>query len=111
MRSIGSRPGSRAAPRLPACPTIVDVVGHLLANRCRVAKVFLDGGIFRLLREPPILGRLLFSDQRWYHHESLHPYWTRLPPDGPVTWRECRQILQSDCRICRGKHAAPNSKE
>jgi hypothetical protein len=33
---------------LPASPTVVDAIGYLLTNRCRLDKIFFDGRIFGL---------------------------------------------------------------
>ena len=61
----------------------------LLATSSQIAaqsKVFFDGGISRRFGKVPILGRLyVFLDHPRYHrhHESLHPYWTRLPQKTP----------------------------
>jgi hypothetical protein len=44
---------------LPAWPTILDVIGHLLADGCQVEKFLLDEGIFGLLGKLPIYSRLL----------------------------------------------------
>jgi hypothetical protein len=44
---------------LAAGPTILDVVGDLLADSCEVEEFLLDEGIFGLLGKLPIHGRLL----------------------------------------------------
>src|SRR5262249_21808104 len=44
---------------LPACKTILDVVGDLFADVCQVEEFFLDDGIFGLFGKLSIRGRLL----------------------------------------------------
>ena len=44
---------------LPAGPTILDVIGDLLAYGCEVEQFLLDEGIFGLLGKLPIHSRLL----------------------------------------------------
>ena len=44
---------------LPARPTILDVIGNLLAYSCHLEEILLDEGIFGLLGKLPIHGRLL----------------------------------------------------
>src|SRR5262245_25956902 len=44
---------------LPACKTILDVVGDLLADVCQVEEFFPDNGIFGLFGKLSIRGRLL----------------------------------------------------
>src|SRR5215813_6005565 len=48
-----------AWPRLPACQTVLDVVGDLFADGCQVEEFFLDDGIFGLFGKLSIRGRLL----------------------------------------------------
>ena len=44
---------------LSAGPTILDVIGDLLADSCQVEEFLFDEGIFGLLGKLPIHGRLL----------------------------------------------------
>ena len=44
---------------LPACKTILDVVGDLFAHVCQVEQFFLDDGIFGLFGKLSIRGCLL----------------------------------------------------
>ena len=44
---------------LPACKTILDVVGDLFADVCQVEEFFLDDSIFSLFGKLSIRGRLL----------------------------------------------------
>src|SRR5262249_3337465 len=62
---------------LPACKTILDVVGDLFANVCQVEEFFLDYGIFGLFSKLSIRGRLL--------PEIVVPLHTYLPRKDPQT--------------------------
>src|SRR5712691_9185233 len=69
LKRISATAVSRAAPTnatlcpvrksLPACPTILDVIGDLLADGCQIEEFPLDEGIFGLFGKLPIHGRLL----------------------------------------------------
>jgi hypothetical protein len=49
----------RDLPASPACATILDVIGDLLADGCQVEKLLLDEGILGLFGKLQIHGRLL----------------------------------------------------
>ena len=55
-----NRPGNAAPQRsLPACPTILDVIGDLLADGCQIEELLLNKDIVSLFGKLPIHSRLL----------------------------------------------------
>jgi hypothetical protein len=52
-------PYSYATGALPACPTILDVIGDLLADGRQIEEFLLNEGIFGLFGKLPIHSRLL----------------------------------------------------
>ena len=49
----------RPRTSLPACPTILDVIGDLLADGCQIEEFLLNEDIFSLFGKFPIHSRLL----------------------------------------------------
>ena len=64
--------------RSSACPTIVDLVGYLFADRCQLEKFLLDEGVFCLFSKFSIFGRLFSKVVRVVHAASRLFDWTRV---------------------------------
>ena len=56
---VGLRSFPNGSRRLPACQTILNAIGNLLADGCQVEKLLLDEGILGLFGKLQIHGRLL----------------------------------------------------